>query len=79
MVYPGDEGPIDSIRWELFAEGLQDFAILQSAGIRTGAAVLRRLKSFTEYPRNGAWYRGARRKILSAAPGAKQTNQEAHL
>ena len=28
VIYPGPDGPIDSIRWEVFAESLQDFAIL---------------------------------------------------
>ena len=34
MIYPGKDGPIDSIRWEVFAESLQDYAILQTAGIK---------------------------------------------
>ena len=33
MIYPGKDGPIDSLRWEVFAESLQDYAILQTAAI----------------------------------------------
>jgi len=32
VIYPGRDGqPMDSIRWEVFAESLQDYAILQTA------------------------------------------------
>jgi len=30
VVYPGAKGPIDSIRWEIFAESLQDYQLLQT-------------------------------------------------
>ena len=54
VVYSGPDGPLDSIRWEVFAESLQDYAILQSVGVKpdefggtkliyAGAAAQRRL------------------------------------
>lgn len=33
VVYPGHDGPIDSIRWEVWAEAMQDLAILRQTGI----------------------------------------------
>lgn len=29
MVYPGNEGPVSSIRWELLKEGIEDFELYQ--------------------------------------------------
>jgi hypothetical protein len=32
VVYPGPDGPLDSIRWEVWAEAMQDLAILRQTG-----------------------------------------------
>ena len=29
MVYPGNEGPVSSIRWELLKDGIEDFELYQ--------------------------------------------------
>jgi hypothetical protein len=63
-VYPGPNGPIDSIRWEVFAESLQDYALLQSAAEATDGALLRPLKSFEKFPKTQEWVRKARRGLL---------------
>ncbi|MFH1568225.1 MAG: DUF4091 domain-containing protein [Gemmatimonadota bacterium] len=63
-VYPGPEGPIDSLRWEVFGEGLQDYALLQSAGIERDDPLLAPLQSFEDFPRSEAWIRAARRRGL---------------
>ena len=39
VVYPGPDGPVDSLRWEVFAASLQDYALLQEAGVRPGRTV----------------------------------------
>jgi len=54
-VYPGENGPIDSIRWEVFAESLQDYAILQTAGISPNSNLLSDIKNYQEFPRTEEW------------------------
>ena len=49
MIYPGPDGPIDSIRWEVFAESLQDYAMLQTAGIKPDDPLLSELKSYADF------------------------------
>src|SRR5699024_9674514 len=31
FIYPGEDGPMSSIRWELIKEGVQDYELLQMA------------------------------------------------
>lgn len=64
MIYPGDDGPVDSIRWEVFAESLQDYALLQTAGIAPGDALLAEIKSYADFPKNAEWVEQARERIL---------------
>jgi hypothetical protein len=64
VVYPGEDRPIDSIRWEVFAESLQDYALLQSAGIRPEDALLNDLRSYSDFPKSEEWIRAALAKIL---------------
>jgi len=67
VVYPGPDGPVDSIRWEVFAESLRDYALLQTLGVSRDAAWLRALKDFQEFPKNAAWIARARKRLLAAA------------
>lgn len=64
VVYPGPEGPVDSIRWEVFGESLQDYALLQTLGIPYDHELLAPLKSFTDFPKSTSWRDGVRRKLL---------------
>ena len=66
VVYPGENGPIDSIRWEVFAESLQDYALLQTAGIDPDDAMLAELKTYEVFPKNEEWINAALAKILAA-------------
>ena len=66
-VYPGPDGPVDSIRWEVFAEGLQDHALLQTLGVDRAARALTPLRSFEDFPRSADWVPTARRRLLAAA------------
>ena len=59
VVYPGPDGPLDSIRWEVFAESLQDYAILQSAGVTPDDALLDGIKDYREFPKKEEWIHGA--------------------
>ncbi|MBR4221053.1 MAG: DUF4091 domain-containing protein [Victivallales bacterium] len=66
MVYPGADGkPVDSIRWEVFSESLQDYRLLQTLKIDRGSALFKRLVSFKEFPKDAAWLRKARKQLLS--------------
>jgi len=52
MIYPGEEGPVDSLRWEVFSESLQDYAILQTAGLKPDDPLLSELKTDAQFPKN---------------------------
>jgi hypothetical protein len=70
VIYPGKDGPIDSIRWEVFAESLQDYAILQTAGVRPDDPLLAPLKSYADFPKDEQWIDAALAHILKS-PTAK--------
>src|SRR5438067_8936152 len=58
MIYPGPDGqPLDSIRWEVFAESLQDYATLQTAGIKPADPMLAGIKSYADFPKSEDWHR----------------------
>lgn len=66
VVYPGapEVGPIDSIRWEVFAESLQDYRLLQTAGVDRNGQLLAKLKDFNDFPWTEKWINNARKKLL---------------
>ena len=66
VVYPGPDGPIDSIRWEVFHESMQDYRLLQTAGVDPDGRDMRALKDFDDFPKDGKWLAGMRRKLLGA-------------
>jgi glycosyl hydrolase family 123 len=63
VVYPGPDGPIDSIRWEVFAESLQDYALLQTLGVEPKR--LSAFKTFEDFPKGADWYLGTLRRLLA--------------
>lgn len=66
-VYPGPEGPVDSIRWEIFAEAMQDYALLQTLGVSREDPLLQPIASFAEFPKEAAWREATRRRLLERA------------
>ncbi len=66
LVYPGADGPIDSIRWEVFAESLQDYALLQTAGVDPEGELLAELEDFHKFPKTAKWLSKARAQVLGA-------------
>jgi len=64
LVYPGPAGPIDSIRWEVFAESLQDYAILEGLGVDPDGKMLSSLQDFDRFPKDEAWHTRAMKKLL---------------
>ncbi len=65
VVYPGPAGPLDSIRWEVWAESLQDMALLQAAGVHPDDELLAALKSFALFPKTAAWINQARAAVFA--------------
>ena len=65
VVYPGPDGPIDSIRWEVFAESLQDYALLQMAGIDRDDPLLSGIVDFANFPSDPHWIEMARAEVLA--------------
>ncbi|MFB9329374.1 DUF4091 domain-containing protein [Paenibacillus aurantiacus] len=71
LVYPGESGPIESIRLEVFTEALQDLRALELLESRIGKeAVVALLEegleqpiTFSEYPRSAEWLLEVREKI----------------
>jgi hypothetical protein len=55
VVYPGKDGPVDSMRWEIFGESLQDYRLLQTLAIDRDDRRLAPLQSFQDFPKNPAW------------------------
>ena len=66
-VYPGPAGPVDSMRWEVFGECLQDYRLLQTLGISRGDPRLSAMQSFTDFPKQAAWRNALRAALLQAA------------
>ena len=64
LVYPGEKGPVDSMRWEIFAEAMQDYALLQTLGVDRGGKLLADIKSFCDFPKDPAWRIRLRRRLL---------------
>jgi hypothetical protein len=76
MIYPGLGGePLDCIRWEVFAESLQDYAILQTAGVQPDDPLLSALKSYADFPKSETWIHETMAKILRARTGTEAEDQ----
>jgi hypothetical protein len=66
VVYPGQEGPIDSIRWELFAESMQDYALLQTLDINPDDEMLQSIINYREFPKSEQWLQKTYRQLLDS-------------
>lgn len=64
LVYPGENGPLDSIRWEVFAESMQDYNLLQTLGIDRNGELLSLIKSFDVFPKDASWRLNLRKKLF---------------
>lgn len=65
VVYPGVDGPIDSMRWEIFAESLQDYQLLQTLGVPRDGKLLAPLKDFDDFPKDARWIETTRQRLLN--------------
>jgi hypothetical protein len=52
------------LRWEVYADGLQDYALLQSAGLAPDDPLLSEIQDFAEFPRSEEWILEKRGKAL---------------
>lgn len=64
VVYPGEDGPLDSIRWEIFAESLQDYALLRTQQVNPTDRLLAPLRDFNDFPFDEKWIANARKRVL---------------
>ncbi|MDH7601303.1 MAG: DUF4091 domain-containing protein [Armatimonadota bacterium] len=64
VVYPGPGGPIDSIRWEVFSESLQDQALLRTLGVQPDDEMLADIVSYESFPKDPLWIQSKRRQLL---------------
>ncbi len=64
VVYPGPDGPIDSLRWEVWAESLRDLALLRSAGIDPDDEMLSDIRDYNDFPKTEEWIAQKRARIL---------------
>jgi len=67
VVYPGPDGPVDSMRWEILAEALQDYRLLQTAQVDRTDPMLRACRNFEDFPKSAAWRTRARHALLTTA------------
>ena len=65
LVYPGPAGPVDSVRWEVIAEALQDYALLQTLGVDRDDELLQPIKSFADFPKTEAWRLETRARLFA--------------
>ncbi|MGG1516886.1 DUF4091 domain-containing protein [Paenibacillus oryzisoli] len=84
LVYPGDAGPVESIRMDVLYEGLQDLRALQLLESLVGRdCVLALIEeglseplSFSRYPRDAEWLLGLRERVNQAiSDAATESNQ----
>ncbi len=78
VVYPGPDGPVDALRWEVWREGLQDLRALQLLERLAGetpaqktAALLRlsAIRNMAVYPRSMNWLLAQREAVNRAIAG----------
>jgi hypothetical protein len=65
LVYPGENGPIDSIRWETISLAFQDYQLLQSMGISKEDKLLNEFRSFADFPKSEKARSVIRQKIFA--------------
>ncbi len=65
QVYPGPDGPIDSLRWEVFGESLQDYRLLQTLSVARDDVLLAPLASLADFPKYEDWRRQTRAALFA--------------
>ena len=52
-------------RWEVFAESLEDYAMLQTAGVDPDDALLEDIRTYAEFPKTQGWITEATARVLA--------------
>ena len=69
IIYPGEDGPMDSIRWEVFRAAMDDYRLLKLADEKVGrdrvAGLLDAIRSPAQYPRSSDYLAGIGRVAAS--------------
>jgi len=75
IVYPGADGPLDSIRWEAMRDGIADHELLSMLAERdpreARRLVERHILDFNRYDTSVAAFRATRRELLEALSSAR--------
>ncbi len=66
-VYPGPDGPIDSIRWEVFSDSLRDYALLQTLNTDPNDPMLARLLDYDDFPKDIHFVPAMRELLLTGS------------
>lgn len=73
IVYPGEDGPVDSLRHELISDALSDYRALLTLEAKIGREATCRIlldagmkQNFNDYPRSAVWLKQTREKINRA-------------
>ena len=70
LIYPGEKGPVDSIRWEVFSEAMQDYALLQTVGLDRASELLADIKSFSDFPKEEIWRFATKTRLYALGEAA---------
>jgi hypothetical protein len=65
LVYPGPDGPVDSLRWEVLGESLQDYRLLQTLNVSRDDALLAPIQSFADFPKTAEWRHDLRSRLFN--------------
>lgn len=76
VVYPGPDGPIDSIRWEVFSESLQDLALLRTLNVDPNSDLLSDIMSYDCFPKEAEWVYSSRKRLLGATTQEPRSHSE---
>ncbi|HTL53151.1 MAG TPA: DUF4091 domain-containing protein [Planctomycetota bacterium] len=72
-----EPGPLDSIRWEVFHETLQDYALLETLGVPPEDPRLKAFKTFEAFPRDAKVVLGLRKALLKRGDVSNDRFREA--
>ena len=76
IVYPGSDGPLDSIRWEAMRDGVADYELLcrlaELSPDKAKELAARHVRDFDKYDTDVAMFRATRIELLKALSEVKR-------
>lgn len=64
LVYPSPDGPVDSLRSEIFFDSIEDYDLLANMGIDKASDVISEITSYKDFPRDEDFIYNLRKKLL---------------